>query len=576
MVKSRLAFLLNQRLTLKQSRQAHAAILVNNLTNLESLLIHNIVNFASCYSFSLYQYVESILSHNRDPDAFSWGCTVRFLSRNGQFKDACVLYSKMCRQGFCPNSFAVTSVLRSCARNADRIGGSLVHAQVQKYGFCGCVYVQTGMLDFYCRVGEMDLARKVFEDMPEKNVVSWNSLLFGHLNVGDIDGGRKVFDEIPEKDVVSWNSMVSGYVKCGEMEKAVVLFRQMPRPNSASWNTLLSGYVDSRRIKLAREIFDAMPAKTCVSFMTMIAAYSKCGDVESARAIFNQCSERNVLVYNAMIACYAQNDCPSEAVELFYHMISPEGNVLPDKITFSSVLSACSHLGDLKVGARIQLQMEKLGIEKDDHLTTAMIDLYAKCGNVEEAYKLFDSLTRKDVVAYTAMILGCGMNGRASDAMRFFQDMVDASIQPNLATFTGLLSACSHAGLVKEGYKYFSSMEKYGLMPSVDHYGVMVDLLGRAGHLEEAYDIVRMMKVQPNAGVWGALLLACRLHNNVEIGEIAANHCFQLEPGKAGYNSLLANVYASVGRWSDVKETRDLMREKGLAKLPGFSQVHSS
>lgn len=485
------------------------------------------------------------------------------------------MYGEMHRLGICSSSFAISSALRACARTVDKNSGSLIHAQAHKLGFCTCVYVQTALLDLYSRVSDMETAQRIFSEMPQKNVVSWNSTLFGYVKLGNIKMARKIFDEIPDKDVISWNSMISGYAKIGHMEQAGLLFKQMPQRNSSSWNAMLSGYIDCGNIDSARRLFDAMPQRSNISWITMIAGYSKCGDVDSARLLFDQMAAKDLLVYNAMIACYAQNSQSREALLLFNDMIKPNVNIFPDEMTFSSIISACSQLGDLQFGSWIESCMLRLGIRMDNQLVTALIDMYAKCGSIDEAYQLFNGLRKKDVVSFSAMILGLGINGRAIDAVRLFDDMIEADINPNLHTFSGLLTAYNHAGLVEEGYQRFKSMNSYGLVASVDHYGIMVDLLGRAGLIKEAYDLVTSMPSQPHPGVWGALLLACRMHNNVKIGEIAAMHCFELEPDRAGYYSLLANIYASAGMWNSVKKIRKIMGEKGFIKVPGCSWVES-
>ncbi len=577
MLVSRLTTLLNNRLTVNQAKQIHAQILINGLNHLESLLVRQITLSTSIYSKSVAQaqYLKLILYQLQNPDAFSWGCTIRFFSQHGQFKEAFLLYVQMQRLGLCPTTFAVSSALRACARIEYRIGGVLVHGQVHKYGYCSCVYVQTALVDLYSKLGDMVTAQKVFDEMVEKNVVSWNSILSGYLKSGSLAEAQRVFDEIPRKDVISWNSMVLGYARVGNMDQACSLFQQMPERNTASWNSLISGYVDCGDIESARSIFDAMPQRNNVSWITMIAGYSKCGDVESACKLFDQMDEKDLLAFNAMIACYAQNSQPKEAIELFNRMLEPNVNVQPDGLTLTCVISACSQLGDFKFGSSVESYMNKFGIELDDHLATALVDLYAKCGSIDKAYDLFHGLGKRDLIAYSAMILGFGINGKAVDAIKLFEEMINSHICPNLVTYTGLLTAYNHAGLVEEGYRCFNSMKDHRLMPSADHYGIMVDLLGRAGRLEDAYELIRSMPMQPHAGVWGALLLACRLHYNLELGEIAAQHCFKLEPDTTGYCSLLANIYASVERWDDAKRLRKVVGEKGFTKIPGCSWMES-
>ncbi|VVA23433.1 PREDICTED: pentatricopeptide repeat-containing [Prunus dulcis] len=570
-----LVFLLNKSITLNQLKQIHAPIITNGLNELQSLLLRQVLHSNFTYSRTIAQYVHQILHNLQNPDDFSWGCAIRFFSLHFQYKTALSLYVQIKRLGLCPTSFAVSSALRACARIVHKVGGISIHAQIHKYGFCGCVYVQTALVDLYSKLGDMETARKVFDGMTEKNVVSWNSILSGYLKAGNMEEAQVVFDEIPNKDVVSWNSMVSGYARIGNMDKAFFLFQQMPERSSASWNAMISGFADCGRMESARSIFDSMPLRNKVSWIAMISGYSKCGNVESARQVFDQMSEKDVLSFNAMIACYAQNSQPKDALELFNQILKREVNIQPNEMTLASVISASSQLGDLKFGLWIETYMSKDGIELDDHLATALLDLYTKCGDIERAYKLFHGLKKRDVVAYSAMILGCGINGKAVDATKMFEEMVSAQICPNSVTYTGLLTAYNHAGLVEEGYRCFNSMNDHGVEPSGDHYGIMVDLLGRAGQFDKALELIRSMPMQPQAGVWGALLLACSLHNNVELGEIAARNCFKLEPDKSGYYALLANIYASAERWDDARRLRKVMEKKGFTKIPGCSWMQS-
>ncbi|XP_061982766.1 pentatricopeptide repeat-containing protein At4g22760 [Populus nigra] len=576
MLAAKLTTILNNYLTANQAKQTHACIIINGFNNLEPLLVRQILLSARNKSRRISQYVHSILYHLPHPDSFSWGWAIRYFSQQGQFKEALYLYVQMQRQGLCPSTFAVSSALRAYARTTYKMGGMSIHAESYKYGFSKCVYVQTALVDLYSKLGDMNTAQKVFDELAEKNVVSWNSILSGHLKSGNLLEAQRVFDQISKKDVISWNSMISGYAKIGDMDRACVLFQQMPEKNYSSWNALISGYVNCGDIKSAWRFFDAMPERNSVSWITMIAGYSKCGDVDSASKLFDQIAKKDLLTFNAMISCFAQNSQPRKALWLFSEMLKAYTNIQPDQMTLASVVSACSQLGDLRFASWIESYVNDLGTEIDDQLVTALLDLYAKCGSVDKAFELFHGLNKKDVVAYSAMISGCGINGKVADAIKLFDMMVDAQIHPNLATFTGLLTACNHAGLVKEGYRFFSSMKDHGLVPSTDHYAIMVDLLGRAGRLQDAYELIKSMPMQPHSGVWGALLLACNVHNNVELGEIAAQHCFNLETNATAYYSLLANIYSSAGRWDDVGRLRKLWKEKKLAKLSGCSWTEST
>lgn len=576
MASPRLASLMNRLLTVNQAKQVHACMIINSLHHLQSLLVRQILLSATSYSRVVAQYVERILYHSRNPDSFSWSCMVRFLSQHRQFRESFCFYVRLQRFGLCPNTHAVSSALRACARIETRTGGIMIHGQVYRYGFCNCVYVGTALVDLYTKLGDMETASKVFEEMPVKNVVSWNSILSGHLKTGNVAEAHKVFDEIPEKDVISWNAILSGYARAGKMDTATSLFQQMPEKNLATWNTMISGYTECGKIESARRLFDTMPQRNIVSWITMIAGYSKCGDVVSARELFDQIGEKDYLSFNALIACYAQNSKPKEALELFNQMLEAGANIQPDEMTLASVISACSQLGELRFVPWIESCIQNLGIPMNDYITTALIDLYAKCGSIGKAFELFQCLKKKDVVAYSAMIMGCGINGKVDDAITLFEAMVDSQIRPNLATFTGLLTAYSHAGLVEEGYRCFSSIKDHSLVPSTDHHAIMVDLLGRAGRLGEAYELIKTLPMQPHIEIWGALLHACNLHSNLEFGEIAARHCFEMDPGTTAYYSLLANIYASVGRWDDARRLRKVVNKKKLIKAPGCSWRESS
>lgn len=379
---------------------------------------------------------------------------------------------------------------------------------------------------------------------------------------------------MPVKDVVSWNSMVSGYAKAGNMVGAAELFWAMPERNPASWNGMISAYIDRGDMRQARKLFDEMPVRSNVSWVAMLSGYSRCGDVASSEELFKRMDIKDIFSWNAMIACYAQNGFSKDAIQLFNRMRKPDANVSPDEMTFSSVISACSQLGDLKFGRWIESYMSSIGIELDDHLRTAFIDLYSKCGGMDEAFKHYLHLRKKDLVSYSAMILGCGINGKCAEAISLFNEMVKSKVAPNSATFIGLLTAYNHAGLADEGHRCFDSMwSKYLISPSTDHYAIMVDLLGRKGRLKEAHQLIQGMPMEPHAGVWGALLLACRLYGNVELGELAAKNCFELAPDSSGYRVILANIYAEAGEWEKAKRLRKAMVEKGLAKVPGCSWV---
>ncbi|XP_031478327.1 pentatricopeptide repeat-containing protein At4g22760 [Nymphaea colorata] len=555
----------------EQTRRVHGRIITSGI-QWSNFVLTNLLN--SCNANGNTDYAKKIFEKAQNPDVFAWNSMIRGLCRNGLFRDAISAYAQMRESSVLPISFTFAAVLKACARILEKKIGWGLHSQVCKFGFDCDVYAQTSLVDMYSKFGDMRSAQQVFDGMPERNVVSWNSVISGYVKCGELIVARKIFDDMPGKDVVSWNTLILGYVKGGDMNSAMALFYEMPERNPASWNTLIGGYIDSGNLETARQLFDSMPEKSNVSLVTMISGYARHGVVDLARELFDWACGKDRTIWNAMIACYAQNGRPREAINLFNRMLECDVKIKPDKMTIVCAISASSQLGDFSFGLWIQNYCREIGMEMDDHLITSLVDLYAKCGNVYDAYSLFLKLRNRDVVAYTAIILGCAMHGRAGDSILLFNEMVAAHVKPNSVTFIGLLTACNHCGLVDEGLQYFLSMSAvYGLHPSADHYVCMVDLLGRAGRLDEAYELIRSMPMTPHTGVWGALLLACNIHCNVKLGEIAAHQCFKLEPEASGYYVLLCNIYASAGRWDDAKRMRKAVEEQRLARIPGCSWI---
>ncbi|KAJ8633031.1 hypothetical protein MRB53_026367 [Persea americana] len=375
-----------------------------------------------------------------------------------------------------------------------------------------------------------------------------------------------------DRDVVSWTAMVAGFAKAGLMKDARRVFDEMPERNVVSWTAMVAGYANSGEVSAAREIFDEMPEKNAVSWTAMIAGYGKCGDVRGARQVFDEICVPDPTSRAAMIACYAQNGFSNEAIEMYWEMRSL--NVKANEVAMVGVISACMQLGDPVIANSIAKHMEGRPSELTLVSANALISMYAKCSSIDHALRLFDNMPEKDIISYTALITGLADHGRAQEALEFFDEMQKAGIMPNQITFVGVLNACSYVGMVDEGYAYFEQMtHTFGIIPLTEHYACMVDLLGRAGRLKEAHGLIESMPGAPDAGVWGALLGACKVHCNAELGEIAARHLFEIEPDNTGNYVLLSNIYASLNRWDEAERVRKMMRERGMSKSPGCSWI---
>ncbi|KAL6847315.1 hypothetical protein ACP4OV_023168 [Aristida adscensionis] len=416
------------------------------------------------------------------------------------------------------------------------------HAHVVKLGCVEDTFVGNALIDAYSKNGGLSDARRVFDEMPARDVVSWNSAMAALVRHGEVAGARRMFDEMPERDTVSWNTMLDGYAKAGEAEAAFELFQSMPGRNVVSWSTVVSAYCKKGDMDMARVIFDKMPTKNLVTWTIMVSACAQKGLVEEAGRLFTQMKEA--------------------AVEL-------------DVAAVVSILAACAESGSLALGKRIHRYVRTRKLGKSTLVCNALMDMFCKCGCVNRADYVFDTeIVDKDTVSWNTIIGGFAMHGHGEKALELFARMKQQGFSPDAVTLINVLSACTHMGLVEEGQRYFYSMEAdYGIVPQIEHYGCMVDLLGRGGLIEDAVDLIKGMPWEPNEVIWGSLLSACRLHKNVEYAEMAVNELSKLQPSNAGNYAVLSNIYAEAGQWSDMAKARMQMKGTGSQKMAGSSWI---
>ncbi|XP_020098161.1 pentatricopeptide repeat-containing protein At1g08070, chloroplastic-like [Ananas comosus] len=475
---------------------------------------------------------------------------------------------------------SIPPVLKSCAVLAATYEGRQVHSQVLVRGFCSNVFVQTALIDFYAKNGDMDSARRVFDELPIKDPVPINCLITGYSKSGDFLAARKLFDEMPRRTSSSWNSIIACYAHRCDFHEALRLFERMQtenaKPNVITVVTVLSicakmGDLETG-LRIKKLIGDNDFRMDMIVRTAVLEMYVKCGAVDEARSEFDQMEYRDVVAWSAMIAGYAQNGRSKEALELFDRMQAE--NCKPNEVTLVSVLSACAQLGSVEVGESIGSYIENHGLAFGVYVGSALVDMYAKCGNIGRARKVFDEMHQRDVVTWNSMIGGLAFSGFAKDAFDLYKQMERESFKPNDITFVGLLTACTHAGLVEQGISLFKCMKKeHHIDPKVEHCACMVDLLCRAGRLKDAYEFIREMEIEPNIVIWGTLLGASRVHSNVELAELALKKLLVLEPENSSNYVLLANIYANNGRWNEAREARDLMKSRSVQKLAAYSWI---
>lgn len=482
----------------------------------------------------------------------SWNAMISGLTANGLHLEAFDHFVKMKEQGFGPNMYTLVSVLKAVGMLGDVDKGKQVHECVSELGLQDNVLVGTALIDMYTKCGDLLEARSVFDT--------------NFVDCG-VNG--------------PWNAMISGYSLCKCSQQAFELYVKMCqyniKPDLYTYCSVFDAIADLKCLWLVKEVH-GMVLKSAYDLMNLSVenaiadAYSKCGSLEEVNKIFNRMKCRDIVSWTTLVTAYSQCSKWEEALTIFSQM--REGAFTPNNFTLASVLAACANLCYLEYGRQIHGLLCKLGFKTVRFIESALVDMYAKGGCINEAEKVFNRISNPDVVSLTAMLSGYAYHGSVAHALCLFKRMEEMSIKPTAVTFLCVLFACSHAGLVEEGLQYFWSMEKdYGLVPKMEHYACVVDLLGRVGRLNEAFEFIMKMPVEPDGMVWQTLLAACRIHSNVEFGEIAAKKILSLCPEYSSTYVLLSNTYMETGSFKDGVDLRKVMKEQGVRKEPGYSWI---
>lgn len=512
---------------------------------------------------------------------FSWNLTIRGYADSCEPEQSVRLYRDMLRSNARPDNYTFTFLLKGCSRNSDLGTGVVAFGQALRVGLSSDVFVVNAGIHLFASCGAVEDASKLFNVSCVRDVVSWNTMINVYVQLGRPIEALEMFQGMMGAEEVRPDEVTMiGVTSCCAQLQDLDLGRRFHRYTQDNgikvtvplMNALMDMYVKCGSLQQARALFDGMSNRTVVSWTTMIMGYAKFGLLEDARRIFSQMPERDVVPWNALMAGYVQCRRGKEAFDLFQEMqVSP---VKPNEVTMVTLLSACSQLGALEMGVWIHRYIEKEKFYLDVALGTALVDMYAKCGNIEKSLLIFNQMMERNTLTWTAIICGLASHGHGRDAIKHFRRMIESGLEPDEVTFLGVLSACCHAGLVDEGRVFFSQMSsKYRVQPKQKHYSCMVDLLGRAGLLQEAEELIRSMPMEPDAVVWGALFFASRIHGNVAMGERAALKLIELDPKDGGIYVLLANMYTEANMRDEADKVRMQMKEMGVEKTPGCSSI---
>lgn len=833
--------------TLKSLLQIHAQLIISgykpeNHTN--TLLIN------SYSSFKRFDFARSLFDFTPNPDVILCNNMIRAFNKSNQFQESLEMYHFMCRNKIEPDKFTFTFVVKACTGLLDLEEGVLAHEKIIEKGLEGDVFIGTGLVDMYCKLGDLGCAERVFGVLPKRDVVTWNAMVSGfsqslipedglvcfkrmqvegllepnsvsllnlfpavcklgdveackcihgyvfrrefpvavlnglidmYCKCGWVESGRKIFYLMSGRDDVSWGTMMAGYVhnelfdrvielydqmkgenmimnkvsavsallaaaemrdlekgmeihdciknqridsdvrvvtplvtmyaKCGELQKAKKLFLELQQRDLVSWSALIASTAQYGEPEEALSLFRDMqneklkPTKVtllsvlpvcgellCVKMgksihcfaikahidsdvsigTTLVSMYAKCDIYHVALTVFNRMLDKDIVTWNALINGYAQLGEPDKAMDLYYQLqlsgLHPDSGTVvgvlpacallddlshgrcihgtivklgfgsdchvknalidmyakcrslsiaeflfyktefikdevswntmiagyiqnghprkaisvfnqmkieafvPNLVTIVSILPAIAYLAALREGMALHSQMVQMGLHSNTLIGNSLIDMYAKCGRLDHAEKFFIEMHNKDTVTWNAMLAGYAVHGHGSHATELFSMMEESHVKVDSVSFISVLSACRHAGLEEEGRKIFYSMqEKHHVLPNLEHYACTVDLLAHAGLFDETLSLIEEMPMEPDAGVWGAFLDACKMHDNVDLAELALKNLVRLEPGNPAHYVVLSTIYAQSGRWGEARITRLQMTDTGLRKTPGCS-----
>ncbi|KAG8475866.1 hypothetical protein CXB51_032680 [Gossypium anomalum] len=433
-------------------------------------------------------------------------------------------------------------------------------------------------------LGSVRAVKRVFSYMIsngfEPDQYMSNRVLLMHVKCGMMIDARSLFDEMPERNLVSWNTIIAGLVDVGDYFEAFRLFLLMWEEfsdcGSRTIATMIRASAGLELISVGRQLHSAAVkfgvGEDIFVSCALIDMYSKCGSIEDAQWAFDEMPEKTTVGWNSIIAGYALHGYSEEALSMFYEM--RDSGVKMDHFTFSMIIRICSRLASVEYAKQVHAGLIRHGFGLDIVANTALVDFYSKWGRVEDAKHVFDRMPCKNTISWNALISGYGNHGRGAEAVELFEQMLREKMRPNHVTFLAVLSACSHSRLFERGWEIFQSMSRdHKIKPRAMHYACMIELLGQEGLLDEAFALIRRAPFKPTANMWAALLTASRVNVNLELGKYAAEKLYGMEPEKLSNYVVLLNIYHQSGKLKEAAGVLQTLRRKGLRMLPVCSWI---
>uniref|UniRef100_A0A2P2QLA4 Putative pentatricopeptide repeat-containing protein At5g47460 n=1 Tax=Rhizophora mucronata TaxID=61149 RepID=A0A2P2QLA4_RHIMU len=543
-----------------------------------------------------------------------WVTVISTLAQGGHCREP-ALYeaTKLLRSGHEPNGHVLVLMVRAATDLGLESYCQQLHGYISRSGFGSDVVVSTSLVRFYGVMGSMNDAHKLFVEIPQPSVVSWNTLISGYVRSGEYTKALGLFLQLERSDagpdaysftmalsacghlsvlqfgssihckivksglecsIFIANCLIDMYGKCGYVGQATRVFNEMIVKDIISWNSAIAACARNQALELACNFFYQMPEPDTISYNELINGIAQFGNIKDAAEALSIMPNPNSSTWNSIITAYVNRSKPLEALHFFTKMHSSGTKM--DEYTFSILLSAIAGLAALKWGMLIHSCCVKLGLDASVIIGSALIDMYSKCGQVKDAESLFVMLPKKNLVTWNAMISGYAHNGHSSKVIRLFEEVKLAkNLKPDWVTFLNVIAACSGSEVsLQKAIQYFDSMiNDYGIEPSVEHCCSIIRLLGQRGEVWRAARMIHELALSSCVEVWRALLGACGACKDLKVAKVAAAKLIELEGNDDYLYVMLSNIFASYEKWEEARKVRKLMKERGVQKGVGYSWI---
>ncbi|KAH7442202.1 hypothetical protein KP509_03G076500 [Ceratopteris richardii] len=526
-------------------------------------------------------------------DTVCWNAIIGAYAQNGEGQMAIQLFQRMCQEALIWDMCSFCTILASCANYEALVEAKRVHALLYTHGYDLDVIVGNVLVNMYGKCGDVKNAWRMFSNSQNRDTVSWNGIIRACSELNDGNTIIHLFEQMIQECVLPDNITIATVIEILSKQGAVsgtvehiysVAFSVGLHMDVAVGNALIIAYGGSGRLKQAHNLLNQMPKKDRITYINFLLAcaskeilkegqlvhaeivatgcdsvlpvatalicmYGKASCLEDAWIVFLKQPEKDAIFWTAMISAVLYNGLAEDALHLFEQMMQQD--MKADKATIVSILDACADYVALAAGRCMHDYSMVSAFESDLRVGTALLNMYGRCGMLEDARRVFRDMSKRDIVTWTAIVAAHAQQGHAGEVQKLLDQMREDGVEPNAVTFVGLLNACCYSGLVDEGRQWFRSMKtSYGIVPAVDHYNCMIDLLARAGLMEEAEALVKEMPMTPTSSTWTILLGACKDQFDMGRGGHAAENVLELDPDRASAYVTLSNLCTASGRKS--------------------------